>query len=214
MSLNDKLTALATSIRTKSGTSGMLSLDGMKTAVDSITTGGITPTGSITLTEEDTFNVTTKAQAVVDFSATRANLAEAVTAKGVDTLPTASFDTIATNIGLIEGGGGIEKIGTATTNPVSSFGGSVGELSFASEGDGLYLLAYPTVEPNSTNRLPKACLVAVSDTSVGMTCIIYNNGGSTIASPANAKVDNGVVYLNGVGAARFNTACTYDLYKI
>lgn len=40
MSINEKLTALATSIRTKSGVSGNLSLDAMKTAVDSITTGG------------------------------------------------------------------------------------------------------------------------------------------------------------------------------
>lgn len=40
MSINEKLTALATSIRTKSGVSGSLSLDAMKTAVDSITTGG------------------------------------------------------------------------------------------------------------------------------------------------------------------------------
>lgn len=40
MSVNEKLTALATSIRTKSGVSGSLSLDAMKTAVDSITTGG------------------------------------------------------------------------------------------------------------------------------------------------------------------------------
>lgn len=68
--------------------------------------GGITPTGSVTLTEENTYDVTDKAQAIVDFSATRADLAEAVTAKGVDTLPTSSFDTIAANIGLIEGGGG------------------------------------------------------------------------------------------------------------
>lgn len=67
---------------------------------------GVFPSGSVTLTAEDTYDVTDKASAVVDFSATRANLAEAVTAKGVDTLPTASFDTIATNIGLITGGGG------------------------------------------------------------------------------------------------------------
>lgn len=40
MSVKEKLTALATSIRTKSGVSGSLSLDAMKTAVDSITTGG------------------------------------------------------------------------------------------------------------------------------------------------------------------------------
>ena len=69
--------------------------------------GGITPSGSVTLTEERSYDVTEKATAIVDFSATRANLAEAVTAKGVDTLPTSSFDTIATNIGLISGGGGL-----------------------------------------------------------------------------------------------------------
>lgn len=42
-------------------------------------------------------------QGIID---AKTNLAEAVTAKGVDTLPTSSFDTIATNIGLITGGGG------------------------------------------------------------------------------------------------------------
>lgn len=75
--------------------------------VENTPDGGITPSGSVTLTEEDTYDVTDKAQAIVDFSATRANLAEAVTAKGVDTLPTSSFDTIATNIGLISGGGSL-----------------------------------------------------------------------------------------------------------
>lgn len=90
---------------------------------------GVFPSGSVTLTEEDTYDVTDKAQAVVDFSATRADLAEAVTAKGVDTLPTASFDTIATNIGLIEGGISVDAasaietvtIGANTVaNPVSA----------------------------------------------------------------------------------------------
>lgn len=40
MSVNSKMTALANSIRAKSGVSGLLSIDGMKTAVDSIQTGG------------------------------------------------------------------------------------------------------------------------------------------------------------------------------
>lgn len=34
----------------------------------------------------------------------KASVAEAITAKGVDTLPDASFDTLAINVGLIEGG--------------------------------------------------------------------------------------------------------------
>lgn len=81
-----------------------IDLDSVLAKVNALPQAGITPTGSITLTEEKSYDVTEKATAVVDFSATRANLAEAVTAKGVDTLPTASFDTIATNIGLISGG--------------------------------------------------------------------------------------------------------------
>lgn len=35
----------------------------------------------------------------------RKSIADAITAKGVDTLQNASFDTLATNIGLIDGGG-------------------------------------------------------------------------------------------------------------
>lgn len=38
--VNEKMTALADSIRAKSGATGKLSLDGMKTAVDGIETGG------------------------------------------------------------------------------------------------------------------------------------------------------------------------------
>lgn len=103
MSVNSKMTALANSIRSKSGITGALGLDSMKSAVDGIETG-IAPTGSIRITAEGNYDVTDKALAVVDFSAIRSDLAEAVTAKGMDTLPTSSFDTIATNICLIEGG--------------------------------------------------------------------------------------------------------------
>lgn len=103
--LADDVTAARAKITSKGGT--VTPNGGTSQLVDDIDTipsGGITPSGSVTLTEENTYDVTDKAQAVVDMSATRANLAEAVTAKGVDTLPTSSFDTIATNIGLISGG--------------------------------------------------------------------------------------------------------------
>lgn len=105
MALTDKLTAIANAIRAKTGKTTNMTLAEMPSEIASIQTG-ITPSGSITLTEEKSYDVTEKATAVVDFSATRAALAEAVTAKGVDTLPDSSFDTIANHIGLIEGGGG------------------------------------------------------------------------------------------------------------
>lgn len=216
MALTDKLTAIANAIRAKTGGTATMTLAEMPTEIASIQTG-ITPSGSVTLTSENTYDVTSKASAIVDFSATRAALAEAVTAKGVDTLPTASFDTIATNIGLIEGGGGggLEKIGTATTNVVSSFGGSYGEIAIPAN-DGIFLLTNPSVAPDSTNRLPKAMLVVITTSPVATTmiCVTFNNGGSSVGPGSNVKQENGYAYLNGVGAARFNTACTYDLYKI
>lgn len=81
-------------------------LDTILEKINALPQAGIIPSGSITLTEEKSYDVTEKATAVVDMSATRAALAEAVTAKGVDTLPDSSFDTIANHIGLIEGSGG------------------------------------------------------------------------------------------------------------
>lgn len=63
--------------------------------------GGITPVGSVRLTNEGTYDVTTKATAIVDLSSTRAALAAAVTDKGVTTPTTASFAELITNIEAI-----------------------------------------------------------------------------------------------------------------
>lgn len=82
-----------------------IDLDSVLAKVNALPQAGITPTGSITLTEEKSYDVTEKATAVVDMSATRARLAEAITAKGIDTLPDSSFDAMIANVGLISGGG-------------------------------------------------------------------------------------------------------------
>ncbi len=81
-----------------------IDLDSVLEKVNALPQAGITPSGSITLTEEKSYDVTEKAQAVVDMSATRARLAEAITAKGIDTLPDSSFDAMIANVGLIGGG--------------------------------------------------------------------------------------------------------------
>lgn len=81
-----------------------IDLDSVLAKVNALPQAGITPTGSITLTEEKSYDVTEKATAVVDMSATRARLAEAITAKGIDTLPDSSFDAMIANVGLISGG--------------------------------------------------------------------------------------------------------------
>ena len=65
-----KLDALATSIAQKTGVSTPLTIAEMKTAVDSLSSGGITPTGTINITENGTYNISTYASANVSVNAT------------------------------------------------------------------------------------------------------------------------------------------------
>lgn len=67
MALTDKLTAIANAIRAKTGKSATMTLAEMPTEIGSIETG-ITPTGSINITQNGTYDVTEKASAVVSVS--------------------------------------------------------------------------------------------------------------------------------------------------
>ena len=64
MALTDKLTAIGNAIRNKTGGSSQLSLTEMATAISNIQTG-ITPSGSINISQNGTYDVTNKANAVV-----------------------------------------------------------------------------------------------------------------------------------------------------
>ena len=65
-----KLDALATSIAQKTGVSTPLTIAEMKTAVDSLSSGGITPTGTINLPENGPYNISPYASANVSINAT------------------------------------------------------------------------------------------------------------------------------------------------
>lgn len=67
MALTDKLTAIANAIRGKTGGSGSLTLDQMPAAISGIVTG-ITPTGTVAITENGTYDVTAYASAEVAVS--------------------------------------------------------------------------------------------------------------------------------------------------
>lgn len=68
-----QMNALADSINTKAGTSGKKTISQMKTAVDSISTG-ITPTGTIPITENGIVDVTNYASADVNVSGGELNI--------------------------------------------------------------------------------------------------------------------------------------------
>ena len=74
--LNQGLTAIANSVRTKGGTSSPLAFpNGIKQAIDNIETG-IMPTGTVNITANGTYDVTDKATAVVNVGASVDYLAE------------------------------------------------------------------------------------------------------------------------------------------
>ena len=78
-----KLDSLATSISTKSGISTPMTIDQMTSAVDSISGGGITPTGTIQITTNGTHNVATYASAEVNVSSSSPSLqGKTITANG------------------------------------------------------------------------------------------------------------------------------------
>lgn len=67
--LDADLTTVANAIRTKGGTSAQLSFpSGMAAAIADLPSGGITPSGSISITENGTYDVEEYAEAVVDVS--------------------------------------------------------------------------------------------------------------------------------------------------
>ena len=66
--LTDFLTDIADGIRKKKGTTAKIPAQNFRTEIESIS-GGSTPTGSITITSNGTYDVTTKATAVVNVPA-------------------------------------------------------------------------------------------------------------------------------------------------
>ena len=205
-------TDIAEAIRGK-GVEGSFKPSEMAAAIEEIPSGGIIPSGSIILTEEKSYDVTEKAAAVVDMSATRAALAEAVTAKGVDTLPDSSFDTIANHIGLIEGGGGLPNVRKFTV-PTDSTIGTYGGVSFpvVESGKALYILKANA----GTIFRPYYCGILSVDHS--MQTVGYHNGirydNLTNISGAAANISDGVVTILGGNTWQMKESYTLDVYEI
>lgn len=209
-------TDIAEAIRGK-GVEGSFKPSEMAAAIEEILSGGIIPSGSIILTEENTYDVTEKAQAVVDMSATRAALAEAVTAKGVDTLPDSSFDTIANHIGLIEGGGGlpnVRKFQVTTDASLGTYGGIA--IPVVSSGRANYLIMNTdATHMTASDRYVRAIGVCIDYTASvikqSVTIARYDMAGGTTLTNT---LENGVLTILGSTVAHMEQAYDLDVYEI
>lgn len=141
--LNSKLTAIANAIRAKTGNTGTLTLDQMPTEIESIETeteipdGYIIPTGSVTITENGTHDVTEKASVVVAVPETEITLQN----KEITENGTYIADT------------GYDGLGQVTVN-VASSGGEISEEDYI---DMLLTTTVAVIDSNVTTVRTYAC---------------------------------------------------------
>ena len=134
------LVNVADAVRSKLGVTDTYYVSELSSAIQSIQTGGITPSGTISITENGTVDVSQYANAEVNVSTTPSIQSKSVTytANGTATItPDDGYDGLSSVDVTVDvsGGGGVETC-TLTTS-VGKFPGSVHETIYAYSGDTL-----------------------------------------------------------------------------
>lgn len=186
-----KLTALATAIKTKAEVSGTCTLDDLVDVVDGIETGGITPSGTISITQNGTVDVTQYASAAVNVSGGSSGLsAPYVSASGIFT-PSADSNSITIPLGV------------SISNPILVEGHVIDQEDYLNDDYQYAALGFFTAYPKavvSTNY---------NYGTVGVFCVLttnankrsyYQQGASLSVTGSNLTVSNtrGVVFKAGI----------------
>lgn len=113
------LTAIANAIRGKNGSSNTYTPGQMAAAIDAIPTGGITPIGTVVITENGIHNVTQYADADVQV---QPNLqSKTVTQNGTVT-PDQGYDGLSSVVVNVSGGGGSGAVLSGASAPTAAMG--------------------------------------------------------------------------------------------
>lgn len=184
--LDADLTTVADAIRAKGGTSAELSFPGgMAQAIADIPSGGITPTGTINITDTTLTDVTNYANAqVVDADLTAGNIKDGVNILGV--------------LGTFTGGGGTPKINGAVYD--------CGEFTLATDTSSNYTVSH------SLGVVPSAVFLWVVNPSYETRGIIgkYATDVSSVLNASVTAVNGALAAGTGSSAARMRTYKTAD----